>query len=287
MPHDLTSPHIILNDAAYISCITDHVNHPGPAVGPALIRKPVNSMEDFISSVEMALEETRLTSGAGHRNLLENIHYGPHNIREATNIVQTAPHSRNLLDDCRSQPRGNVNRFEIMRDGVFVATVVLGRPAFRLGESISVVIDFQNSAVKCLSLTAILESSEIIDPAVALRSQASIYRATRRVYASQFEFSLFERRAEFSPMAPSNATSSFRTSSLSLAWMLRFEFLISQNQVEGTSALLRELIKNERGTTLSAVQMLSCEKFEVTVPLNIYGGISSQFTKDKIGEYKI
>jgi hypothetical protein len=244
-------------------------------------------MEDFVSSVGIALEETQLTSGAGHRSLLENIHNGRHHIHDAISSVQGALNSGNFPGDCRSQTRGNVNRFDIMRDGVFIATVVLGRPAFRLGESISVVIDFQDSAVKCHSLSASLESSEVIEPALALRSQASIYRATRRVYASQSEFSLFERRAIFSPIAPLSATSSFRTSSVSLAWTLRFDFSISHHRVKESQGFLNELTRNDKEATLSAVQMLLCEKFEVTLPLNVYGCTSSQNTRNKIREFKI
>lgn len=280
------SPHIMLNDMASVSRSVGDVKTPGTG---ALTRKPETSMEDFVSSVGFALAETRLNPDTCHRSPLDyNNQYRRHHNQEATNTAHPRLDSATFHSDYRSQPRGNVNRFEIMRDGVFVATVLLGRPAYRLGESISVVIDFQKSAVRCHSLMAILESSEIIDPAVALRSQASIYRATRRIYASRFELTLFEKRATFSPIAPSNATPNFQTSSVSLVWSLRFEFVISQKGVNGIQEeFLDEVARNERGSVSTAVQILSCEKFEVSVPLNLYGCISSPYLKNTIDEFSV
>lgn len=283
------SPHLMFNDMASTSCAVGQVKNAGYQAGLAPIRKSETSMEDFVSSVGFALAKTRLNSGTCHHCSLD---YNDQNRRnhnhKPTNTAQTRLDSTTYLSDLKGQLRGNINRFEIMREGVFVAVVLLGRPAFRLGESISIVVDFQHSALRCHSLMAFLESSEIVDQAVALRSQASIYRATRRIYASHFELSLFERRATFSMITPSSATPSFQTSSLRLAWSLRFEFMISQKSVNGIKEeVLDQLTRNERGSVSTAVQILSCEKLEVIVPLNVSGCTPTQYLNNKIDEFSI
>ena len=210
-----------------------------------------------------------------------------HHNHEAPNITQSRIGSATIQSNYRVQPRNNINRFEIMRDGISVAVVLLGRHVFRLGESISVIIDFQQSAVRCHSLTAILESFEIIDPTIALRSQASIYRATRRIHASRFELILFEKRATFNPIVPQYATPSFQTSCVSLGWSLRFEFMISQKGVKGVQEYFSEVVRNERGSVSTGVQILPWEKFEVSVPLHIYGSVSSSHEKNAVHEFLI
>lgn len=282
------TPHIVLVDMASVSRTVGHVSNTESGATPSLTKKPETSMGDFLSSVELALAETPSNIDTHHRSSLgydtRNRHHLNH---ESPSLTQSRIGSATFHHDDRVQSRGNVNRFEITRDGVFVAIVLLGRPAFRLGESISVVIDFQQSAVHCHSLMAVLESFEIIDPAIALRSQASIYRATRRIHAARFELTLFEKRATFNPIAPSNATPNFRTSSVSLVWSLRFEFIISQKRVDGVQEYLSEVVKNERGSVSTGVQILPCEKFEVSVPLSICGYVTSPHIKNTVHEFSI
>ena len=283
------SPHLMLNDMASISCAVDNVKNTGSKAGLALIRKSETSMEDFVSSVRLDLAKTRLSSGIYHHSSLDYNHQNRRNHNhEFTNTVQTGLDFTTYPSDLQGQLRGNINRFEIMRDGISVAVVLLGRPTFRLGESISVVVDFEHSALRCHSLMASLESSEVVEQAIALRSQASIYRATRRVYASHFELSLFERRATFSLIAPSSATPSFQTSSLCLAWSIRFEFMIIQKGVNGIhEEILDQLMENERGSISTAIPTFSCEKLEVIVPLNVYGCTSSPCPNNKIDQFSI
>ena len=291
MPHDLMSPHVVLNDMASISRIIDYRKKTGLKAEPALLGGSDSSKEDFVSSVEFALAKTWLKTSNLHHWSMDHIEKSKRhhsNDHEVTDSAHSTPNSAEIFNEYRGQPRGKVHRFEVLREGVYIATVLLGRTVFRLGEMIPTIIDFQNSAVHCHSLTAILESSEIVDPADALRSPASIYRATRRIYASFFELTLFQRRATFSPVAPSNATPNFQTSSVSLAWTLRFEFMISRKDGNGTQeTFLDEVTRNERGSVCAAVPMFSCEKFEATVPLNVYGCASSPYSTIKPDEYFI
>lgn len=173
------------------------------------------------------------------------------------------------------------NRFEIARSGRRVAVIMLGRPAYRLGETMSAVIDFTNSDIPCYSIHVSLESSEIVDPAIALRSNASIYRVTRKVHASFSENALFAQRLAFSPTIPPNATPEFCTSGISLEWKLRVEFITPrlthenhQQEQPYWDDLLEEISSDDRGIVLAAAERLPAESFEVKVPVRIYGAVS-------------
>lgn len=58
-----------------------------------------------------------------------------------------------------------------------------------------------------------LESTEEIEPDVSVRSQSSVYRATRRVHGSKNDFTAFARRVYFSFEIPTGVAPSFETTS--------------------------------------------------------------------------
>ncbi len=121
----------------------------------------------------------------------------------------------------------STNRFEIARNGRKVGTVLLARPAYRLGETVTMVVDFANADIRCYAVHAALETAErIVDPSLALRSEASIQRVTRKVYASLSEATLYARRFVFTATIPASATPEFVTSGVSLDWKIRVEFVV-------------------------------------------------------------
>ncbi|KJR87062.1 uncharacterized protein SPSK_01404 [Sporothrix schenckii 1099-18] len=121
----------------------------------------------------------------------------------------------------------SANRFDISRNKLKVATVMLARPAYRLGETITMVVDFSNAKIRCHAVHAALETIEkIVDPKLALRSEASVQRASRRVYASLSEATLYSRRFVFTATIPSNATPEFETTGVVLEWKIRVEFVV-------------------------------------------------------------
>ena len=189
-----------------------------------------------------------------------------------------------------SSARG-INRFEITRSGERVAVIMLARPAYRLGETVPVAIDFQDSDVACYSLHATLETSEVIDPAIALRSKASIHRATTRILASQIESTICAKKVLFNPMIPSTSTPEFITSGISLEWRLRFEFVTSRlgdaEEDEDIDDLMEEVARDERGVVKAAVQGLPCETFDVTVPLRVFGNPSAFDEETETGDFPI
>lgn len=184
------------------------------------------------------------------------------------------------------------NRFEIARNGRRVGVVLLARPAYRLGESVTLAIDLAGAQLPCYAVHFALETAERVDASLALRSDASVHRVTRRVWASASEAAVYARRVVFCPTIPVGATPEFVTSGVSLEWKVRVEFVVPAvgggGEGEdgedgdggpagvGAAGLLEEISRDERGgLVVVAAENLVCESFEVAVPLRVYGAVSS------------
>ena len=290
------SPHIVLDRHAIISAILETQKQPSFASNISSYQKRDDS-EDFISYVETMLERRRQSSGLG---LLSPTEGGYRSLTPTADEPATMKEAIDLAilqSTTTTSSRRSASRFEITRSGHRVAVIMLARPAYRLGETVSVAVAFDDAEISCYSLHATLESSESIDPAIALRSKASIQRVTRRVHASRTESTIFSRRMVFNPVIPMNGTPDFLTSGVSHEWRLRFEFITSHNQHnEGTEIkdedLLEEITprddrERERGKVMAGVEIMACETFEVTVPLQIYGSTAAFDETHEVGEFTI
>ena len=166
----------------------------------------------------------------------------------------------------------NANRFDIHRAGIHVAVIQLARTAYRVGEQVNGMVDFEKSADTCYTMHVSLETTELVESTLALRSRASVHRATRKVYAVSTECTLNASRAPFSFTIPNDATPAFVTSGVQLEWRLRFEFVtgVSGRIMQGED-LLEEVLDDERGTTYAAFQELPSESFDVHIPIRVYG----------------
>lgn len=180
------------------------------------------------------------------------------------------------------------NRFEITRNGRRVAVVILNRPVHRLGEAVVVSVDFTGANVPCYSMRCTLESSEKIDPRFALRSPASIARATRRMHAAYSENTLYATRLSFIPVIPLSATPTFLTSMISNHWELCFEFVTSGVDPSDSYAgpmgprLFETLDVEDRASILGPLEYIPCEAFDVSIPLTVYGGSPMEPSNDEI-----
>ena len=188
--------------------------------------------------------------------------------------------------------RKGVNRFEITRSGQRVAVIMLLRPAYRLGESVAVVVDFHGADIPCYSLHATLETSESIDASLALRSTASVQRVTRRIHASHTESTIASDRVFFNPMIPTGATPEFITTGVNLQWELRFELVTdgsfgAETADASTDGLMEEVATDERGSLRAAMQAFSCETFDVAVPLKVYGAVPAFDGDQSSDEYPV
>ena len=98
----------------------------------------------------------------------------------------------------KASQKGSFTTFHIHRTGHKVAKVSLNRAGFRLGETIVGSVDFEEAELPCYAVNAFLETSELVDQAIAVRSMASIHRATRRVHAQVSQDTTWARKVTFS-----------------------------------------------------------------------------------------
>jgi hypothetical protein len=276
------SPYILLRDQARTATVGAPAgsNSLTSTTKKGIVKgKPEQSaFDEFLEYVDNLLERPRQNSSMGLLSPTDTIP-GRSSIAEEPQGMKESIDMAILRSNLTGAANQSANRFEIARSGRRVAVITLARPAYRLGETMSVVIDFADSRIPCYSVNMTLETSEKVDPAIALRSNASIYRATKKVHASFADNALFARKLAFSPTIPPNATPEFITSGVSLEWKLRVEFItprLLHNDSNGPTwdDLLEEISSDDRGTILAAAQRLPAESFEVQVPIRVYGAAS-------------
>jgi hypothetical protein len=172
---------------------------------------------------------------------------------------------------------------------------MLTRPFYKLGEVVTMAVDLSDADIPCYAVHMTLETSEKVDPSLAVRSEVSIQRVSRKVYGSASDTTLYSRRVVFRPTIPISATPEFYTSGVSLDWKIRVEFVVpsrgenndpTHHPAEGgddkaaprlqSHHLLEQISKDEKGgLVLAAVENLACESFDVSVPLRVYGAVGS------------
>jgi len=279
--HDLMSPYILLRDQARTKTInpTTHSNSPSRInKSTASFKSDENTLADFLQYVDNLLDRPSQDPNNGLLSPTCTVPgRSPTPLEPQT--MKDAIDAAILRSNLTGAENQSANRFEIARSGKRVAVIMLARPSYRLGETISAVIDFSDTHIPCYSIHVSLETSEKVDPAIALRSNASIYRVTKKVHASFSENALFARKLAFSPTIPPNATPDFITSGVSLEWKLRVEFITPRlmhgdGEAAAWDDLLENMSRDDRGIILAAVQRLPAESFEVHVPIRVYGAVS-------------
>jgi RAB6A-GEF complex partner protein 2 len=268
-------PYVVLRDLAQTAVID------GAPQDMAQITAPTDataesSTEDFLTFVDTLLDKNRRRqSSSGTLDATSTLSKS-NDLQDAKHAINRAILFSNQVsaDDDRAP-----NRFEIARNAKHVAVIILNRAYHRLGETIAATVDFSDAQLQCFSIHANLETTEKVNPALALRSATSISRVTRRVYASHSENTLFAKRIVFNPFIPVSATPSLMTSGVNLNWTLRFEFTTvtqtSHHDLEYAEppSLLEEIVRDERVVIQAAAEYAECETFEVTIPLTVYGEV--------------
>ncbi len=286
------SPHTILSNSATISSVEASRQSKAPRSKGSASGEFDPSSGDFASYVQKLLENPLHSSASVLLSPTEE------EARSMAPIVQQPSTTKESIDlailrsNTSTSTKKSANRFEISRSGERVAIIMLARPAYRLGESVPVAIDFSESDVSCYALHGTLESSETIDPAIALRSKASVQRVTRRTHATQYESTISAQRVLFTPVIPASAAPDFITSGVNHEWRLRFEFVTSrpgemEGLEEGFDDLMEEVTRDDRGSVKAAVQGLPCETFDVTVPLRVYGAVAGFDENAESGDFPI
>jgi hypothetical protein len=285
--HDLMSPYILLRDQARVKILEGSSDANLIPTGLRVIttRKANEStLNDFLAYVDELVTRPRQNSSLGLLSPTEAPRSRRASSFEEPSTAKEAIDMAIMRSNTATEFQQSANRFEIARSGQRVAVVMLARPAYRLGESLTVAIDFTDAEIPCYAIHASLETSEKVDNSIALRSDASILRVTRKIYVSHSESTLFARRVVFSPTIPVSATPEFITSGVSLDWRIRIEFvtpqIVSGENQEGYTDLLEEISRDDRGVVLASTEALDCESFEVAVPLRVYGALAGSTEKD-------
>lgn len=310
--HDLRSPYIMLRDQARIRAVDKRGSlylSRRSSVAEARTRgaDPGSSMNGFLSYVDDLVNNTRQGSGAGLLSPTAIPGSRRPSVFEEATTAKEAIDLAIMRSNMTTEGQQSANRFEIARNGRRVGVVMLARPAYRLGEVVTMAVDFTGAEVPCYAVHAALETAEKIDPSLAMRSEASIHRASRKVHVFSSEATLYSRRMVFSPTIPVTATPEFVTSGISLEWKIRLEFVVPSQDAEprsieeqpeeeedaeydeeqgrrliqeprhpqqGPHPLLEEISRDDRGgLVLVAAETLACESFEVAVPLRVYGAV--------------
>ncbi|KOS21722.1 Protein sat1 [Escovopsis weberi] len=284
--HDLINPYILLRDVAQVKALGKGGAKPH---GERERQPPASSagMEDFLSYVEELANRTRDEAGGKLLSPTTDtntrrpsvIHDDPGSVKEA---IRLAILRSNMTGEGQQSP----NRFEIARNGQRVGVVMLTRPAYRLGEVVTMVIDFADAHVPCYAVHMTLESTERVEPTLAVRSESSIQRMTRKVYVASSEATLYTRRVVFTPTIPVSATPDFVTTGVNFEWKIRVEFVVPSQGGDGKGSpssehpppfpLLEQISQDEKGgLVLVAVENVTCESFDVLVPLRVYGAVGT------------
>ncbi|CZS76273.1 unnamed protein product [Fusarium graminearum] len=283
--HDLMNPYILLQDLAQVKSppSSDKVSDKALKTNGDGTKGQQSALNDFLLYVDDLAHRPRdesgsilLSPGAGNSRR-------PSTYEEAS-TAHEAIHMAIMRSNMTSGGQQSPNRFEIARNGQRVGVVMLTRPAYRLGEVVTMAIDFTDADIPCYAVHTTLETSEKVDPSLAIRSESSIHRVTRKVHSSSSEATMYSRRVTFKPTIPITATPEFVTSGVSLEWKIRIEFVVpstgsdspDENERRAPHPLLEQISQDEKGgTVLVAVENLICESFEIAVPLRVYGAVGT------------
>ncbi|KAK3293478.1 Rgp1-domain-containing protein [Chaetomium fimeti] len=268
--HDLMSPYILMRDQARVQSVTATQQKTNGKSTPTP-SSSASTMASFLTYVDDLLSRPQHNPNQASGLLSPSAPLTPHSPTSSRrpSIMSVSDHhpfvppptAKEAIDLAilRSNFAGggsgggpnhnqSPNRFEIARNGRRVGVVMLTRPAYRLGETVTCVVDFQGAEVQCYAVHAALETAEKVDPSLALRSEASVNRVTRKVWGSASEAALYARRWVFAAAIPVAATPEFVTSGVGLEWKVRLEFVVPvQAAAPAPSPLSSQVLYEEGG----------------------------------------
>ncbi|KAF9915046.1 hypothetical protein BX616_007011 [Lobosporangium transversale] len=156
--------------------------------------------------------------------------------------------------------------YDICKNNVPVAKLSLIKTRFKLGETVYGIISFSLREIPTYQVSITLETVEAIEASYACRTPAQTAKLTKRVHAELHESCIDTMRTSFALCIPPTATPEFKTSTLTLKWYIRVEFITgpaNQPRFKMTSV-------DERRSQYQAVDSLSTENFDCTVPIQVY-----------------
>lgn len=145
------SPIILLRDEATTSCIEDQqvLTPPDPSA-PKKPAKQESSLNDFLSYVDSLLSPQDYNNFSNPLGIMSPSI--PVRTKRMSVWDEMPTSSKDAIEFAILRGSGGSadgTMFDIARNGRRVASLTLARPAYKLGETITAVIDFSNAKIPC------------------------------------------------------------------------------------------------------------------------------------------
>lgn len=149
--HDLMSPIILLRDEATTSCVEDQqaMTPPDPSA-PKKPAKQESSLKDFLSYVDSLLSPQDYNNFSNPLGIMSPSI--PVRTKRMSLWDEMPTSSKDAIEFAILRGSGGSvdgTMFDIARNGRRVANLTLARPAYKLGETITAVVDFSNAKIPC------------------------------------------------------------------------------------------------------------------------------------------
>ena len=172
--------------------------------------------------------------------------------------------------------------YDICKNDEHISQLVLGRLGYRLGESVTAVLNFTKSTVPCYHVSVFLEMYESVEAQFAARSKDIIKQHTRICVGEFHQHIINSRRTAIVLNIPSKATPDFQSSAVSISWSLRFEFITGTG-----SRILSNMAELDGFEHQRSVSDVTVEPFDCTIPLKVYGALKTSKQHKKVLEFEL
>ena len=172
--------------------------------------------------------------------------------------------------------------YDICKNNEHICQLVLGRLGYRLGESVTAVLNFTKSTVPCFHVSVFLEVYEIVEGQFAARSKDIIKQHTRICVGEFHQHTINSKRTAVVLNIPSKATPDFQSSAVSISWSIRFEFITGKE-----SGVLSNIADIEGYEHQRSVANVNVEPFDCTIPLKVYGALRTSKKQRNVLEFEL
>lgn len=256
--HDLMQPHVLLRDPARTASISGPLPDPDSPTNTSTPTTHTAQQAQYPTPDALRSYITTLLSRPTrrrHSSTPSLYDPGPPTLTAAEQAHPTLAlinrailsSSQRLLQPPSGQPGGG-NRFNITHATHPLATLTLARPLLKLGETLYLTIHLaapHTTPIRTVSVNCSLETTEKVSPELAVRSEGSVTRVSRRVWASWSAGGgggpggcLNGRRVSWGVSVPGRegVAPGLVTSGVVMGWGVRVEFGVLKRQGEGAGA---------------------------------------------------
>ncbi|KAI8899517.1 Rgp1-domain-containing protein, partial [Globomyces pollinis-pini] len=172
--------------------------------------------------------------------------------------------------------------YDISKNNEHVAMLTLPRLGYRLGETITIVLNFGKSSIPCYHVSVFLESYETIEPSFTTKTKQAINNHTKICFGEYHSQTLNSKRTAISLIIPSKGTPDFNSTCVSHQWSLRFEFITGlDSKILATTTALDGYV-NQRVMTRVDVAPFDC-----IIPLKVFGALKMSKQQKQVLEFNL